>query len=131
MPNSARHGLKNPKLWQAVVVCYWGALVIGTHIPSHALPGGAVDKIVHLAAYAGLAALVAIAWQLSAGHLTTRHLTLLWLFILGFAAFDEWTQIPLGRDGNVADWLADATGAFIALWLFAWWGQSGSTAPGA
>ena len=122
MPNSARHGLKNPKLWQAALVCYWTALFVGTHIPNHAplLPGDGVDKTVHFGAYAGLAALVAITWQLSAGQLTTRHLIWLWLFILCFAAFDEWTQIPVGRDGSLWDWLADATGAALALFLFAW-----------
>jgi VanZ family protein len=131
MPDSARHGLKNAKLWQAALVSYWGALFVGTHIPSHTplAPGAVVDKVVHLGAYAGLAALLAITWQLSAGRLTTRHLVWLWLAILCFAAVDEWTQIPVGRDGNLWDWLADATGAFFALSLFAWWRQSGSWPP--
>jgi VanZ family protein len=132
MSNSAHHGPKNPKLWQAALVCYWGLLFVGTHIPSRApfLPSGGVDKIVHVVAYAGLTTLVAITWQLSAGHLMTRHLIWLWLFILCFAAIDEWTQIPVGRDGSFWDWLADAAGALVALSLFAWWRPSPGLPPG-
>jgi VanZ family protein len=125
-----RHGLKNPKLWQAALACYWLALFVGTHLPpSVSVPSpGQSDKLTHFAAYAGLAVLVAITWQLAGGHLTFRHLCWLWIVLLIFAAFDEWTQMPVGRDASVWDWLADVSGALFALALFALW-QRGSNAP--
>lgn len=122
MSEPARHGLKNPKLWQAALVCYWLALFVGTHLPpSVSMPSPSQsDKLTHLAAYAGLAALVAITWQLAGGHLTFRHLIWLWIAIVLFAAFDEWTQTHVGRDASAWDWMADASGAMLGLMLFAW-----------
>jgi VanZ family protein len=36
-----------------------------------------------------------------------------------YGAFDELTQIPVGRHADVADWFADVAGSVIGLALFA------------
>lgn len=108
------------KLWLVLFAGYWLALVIGTHLPPGAveLPGDQSDKVVHFAAYAGLAWLLAMAWQHTTGRLNGRHLWFAWLAIVGFAAIDEVTQLLVGRDASVGDWLADAAGAALGLAVF-------------
>lgn len=120
MPNPISSLLKNPKLWQLALAGYWVLLIIGTHVPVNTplMARSGADKFVHLVAYAGLAALLASAWQLAAGHLNPRHLILVWLVIVAYGAIDEWTQIPVGRSCSIWDWLADAVGAALGLALF-------------
>jgi VanZ family protein len=121
MPDSLRRALKNPRIWQLILAGYWLALFVATHLPNDMpiLPSGRSDKLVHFAAYAILAVLLATTWQLTAGHLTARHLVVLWIAIVLYGAIDEWTQIPVGRDCNLWDWTADAVGALTALAIFA------------
>jgi len=122
MPDSHRHLLKSPLTWQIALVGYWVAIFVGTHIPGGTplLPTDGWDKLAHFAALAGLAALLATTWQLAAGHLTLRHLCVVWFVVVLYAAFDEWTQTPVGRDASLWDWAADAIGALLALALFMW-----------
>jgi VanZ family protein len=117
--------MRNPKLWQIVLACYWLALFVATHIPleTPALQGGKTDKLAHMAAFAVLSALVAITWQLSAGRLTLRHLSGAWLVIVLYGAMEEWTQPLVGRHASIWDWMADAFGAAIGLMLFAWFAK--------
>jgi VanZ family protein len=113
MPNA-------PATWRVLLAGYWLALVVGTHLPPTfaGLPGERSDKLVHLAAYAGLAWLLAVAWQSSTGRLNGRHLRFAWLAIASFAAADEITQLLVGRSASVGDWLADAAGAAVGLAVF-------------
>jgi VanZ family protein len=99
---------------------FWLALFIGTHVPpsTDLLPMPTNDKLAHLAAYLLLALLLATVWQLAGGILNGRHLVFAWLAILAYGAFDEVTQIPIGRDCNLGDWTADACGAAVGLLLF-------------
>jgi VanZ family protein len=92
------------------------------HVPptTSFLPPQGSDKIAHFAAFATLALLLATAWQLAGGVLTSRHLGLVWLAVVLYAALDEVTQIPVGRDCNFEDWAADALGAAAGLLLFVW-----------
>jgi VanZ family protein len=74
-----------------------------------------VDKLVHLALYGVLGVLLARPLRQRGGSgASTVAATLLGVAV--FAAFDEWHQrwVP-GRSGDVADWLADLSGAVIAL----------------
>ena len=122
MQNPYRHLVKHPIIWQIALVCYWSALFAATHLPVEmpiALPGHWTDKVVHLAAFAILAVLLAITWQLGAGQIAFRHLWWLWVLLVLYGAIDEWTQAPVGRQASVWDWLADALGAAIGLALFA------------
>lgn len=122
MPDSLRRLLRNPRTWQLALTGYWLALFASTHVPSNLplLPGEGIDKLVHFAAFALLAAILATTWQLAAGHLTARHLLVLWIVIVLYAALDEWTQSFVGRSTSFADWTADALGALLAIALFAW-----------
>ena len=107
-------------LWLMLFAGYLLALFVGTHLPLEAasLPGDQIDKLVHFAAYAGLAWLLAMAWESSTGRLNGRHLWFAWLAIVSFAAIDEVTQLLVHRDADPFDWLADATGAVVGLGAF-------------
>jgi VanZ family protein len=113
--------IKSPRLWQFVLVCYWLALFVSTHVPSEVLyvPGNTSDKFIHVVAYAALAVLAAMAWHLAFGRPKARHLCFIWVTLVVYGAIDEWTQIPVGRDASVRDWFADASGAAIGLAAFA------------
>jgi VanZ family protein len=112
------------KVAGAVLVCYWLALVAGTHVPAppHLLVRGVSDKWLHLVAYAGLAFLVCVNWSLWRPW-NWRHCLALVAALALFGAIDELTQIPVGRECDLADWVADMIGtglgltAFVALWL--------------
>jgi VanZ family protein len=112
--------LQNARLWQLALAVYWVALFIATHIPIERMPPAATahDKIAHLFAFAGLAALFAMTWELSAGRLNVRHLLRAWVVLMLYAAFEEATQPIVNRYASVFDWLADAVGAAIGLAIF-------------
>ena len=127
MPRRTKSFLSQPKAWQLVLAIYWLALFVATHLPKTQTLGTAnqLDKLVHAAAFAGLALLLATTWQLSAGRLIGHHLRAAWIVLVCYAALDEWTQTFAGRDASLADWLADAAGAALGLALFAWLNRRG------
>lgn len=72
------------------------------------------DKLAHAVWYAMLAGLLLAA-------LGRRR----WLWVLGgtllLAGWDEWHQYSLpGRQPGVDDWLADAIGVGLGIWLSGW-----------
>lgn len=72
------------------------------------------DKLAHVMWYALLAGL------LLAG-LGRRHWSWVLAGTLFFAGWDEWHQFSLpGRQPGIDDWLADATGVGLGLWLSGW-----------
>src|SRR5215216_5014808 len=79
------------------------------------LPG--IDKVEHALVYGLLATLIA-----RNGFLPGRG----WLAVLIVSLFgisDEWHQsFTPGRSVEFADWLADTSGATLAVTLYAWWG---------
>ncbi|MEX2316171.1 MAG: VanZ family protein [Pirellulales bacterium] len=121
-PNPPHPGLPGYKFAQALLIGYWLALVIATHVPSDfpGVPGDHWDKVVHGGAYALLAALFATTWQLASGELMFRHLRAAWLVLIFYGALDEWTQSLVGRDANLFEWLADVAGAAMGLAVFVW-----------
>lgn len=102
------------------LAAFWLVLVTATHVPLMAElpPIETSDKVLHASAYLILAFLLASAWELNAGRLNARHLTVAWLAVIVWAAIDEITQIPVGRDADFWDWLADASGAAVGIVLF-------------
>ncbi len=103
-----------------LLACYWLTLVVATHIPlppEEVLPLGSSDKLLHWGAYAVLAFLASLNWALWR-PLTWRAAALLWASIAAFGAIDEVTQIPVGRQGDPADWIADVAGALCGIALF-------------
>lgn len=102
---------------------YWVALFYGTHsrLPPGLLPGQ-TDKLIHLAAYAGLGALL-ITVRATRGTYPWTSLWRRWIVLAIYGAFDEITQMLVNRTADVRDWLADLIGAAIGLGLvtFALW----------
>jgi VanZ family protein len=125
MANPIGPNPRTAKLWQIVLAGYWLLLFAATHVPRSVatVPGGRVDDMAHFLTYAVLAGLLAITWQQSAGRLTIRHLRWAWIALAAYAAFDELTQIPVGRTASWSDWLADVLGALAGLTLFAGWSR--------
>ena len=59
-------------IWRLLLAGYWLALCVAPTCrpPFPGLPGEQTDKLVHFGAYAGLAWLLAMAWQSSTGGST-------------------------------------------------------------
>ena len=95
------------------------AMFVGTHIPSQGLASFSVsDKVLHLSAYMALTISVLTSWEFSTGMLRPTHYFTVWLLGTIYGAFDEITQIPVGRSCDEMDWLADILGIVIGLTLF-------------
>ena len=107
------------KMAGTVLVLYWLALFVATHVPLplESRPAGDSDKPLHFAAYAGLTFLVSLNRSLRrALDLRQR----IWIFVLlaAFGVIDEISQIPVGRDCELADWIADVLGILAGSLLF-------------
>jgi VanZ family protein len=94
---------------------YWVVLFVVTHLPPARMlhgPGG--DKLHHFLAYLVLSFMLgATLWQAFPGR--RRFVPLLVLLAgAGYGVLDELTQIPVGRQAEVGDWVADLSGAAVA-----------------
>jgi VanZ family protein len=101
-------------LW-LLTALYWAVLFVLTHLPRDRLiRGPSNDKLEHFAAYLVLSLMLGATLWLA---LPSRR-RIVPLIVLGVAAiygvFDEFTQIPVGRDAELGDWLADVCGAAVA-----------------
>jgi VanZ family protein len=108
--------------FQCALAGYLILLVVATHLPRSVpfLPSNFnyLDKLCHFTAYALLSLLLVTTWQLAAGVLTRRHLIWAWMAVALFGAVDELTQLAVGRDCELSDWIADAVGAAVGLIVF-------------
>ena len=109
------------RLILGVLACYWLAIFTGTHISQRAVREIEIevsDKLQHYVAYAGLAFLLA-SFRACLSPPTVK--SFVWLFGLAaaYGAFDEISQIPVGRDAEFADWCADLIGVATGLTAFA------------
>jgi VanZ family protein len=111
--------------WQVaivgVVVLYWLAILIATHVPlaKSQSPGRSWDKLGHLAAFAGLSALLCLTgatlWRPS-----WRLYTGVFMVVAVYGAADEFSQrFSPGRFSDFRDWIADMLGAGIGILCFA------------
>lgn len=113
--------------WRLVVLAgvllYWGALFVGTHLPGddridpQHFPQ--LDKVIHAAAFAGLALLVctgAAGWWRPGLQF---YLVVICSLAL-YAGIDELTQgfVPY-RQSDPRDWLADMLGTLAGVGAFA------------
>jgi VanZ family protein len=106
-------------LTTAALAIYWLALATATHVPrAPEIPIEQGDKLVHCAAYALLAVLAAACLSAWRGPLRTRHFFGLFAALATYAALDELLQIPVGRQCDFFDWLADVVGVFLGLAIF-------------
>jgi VanZ family protein len=91
----------------------------GTHIPVQAEAFlASSDKLLHFLAYFSLAMFLLISGELTLGPLKPIHFFSVWLACTLYGAMDEITQIPVGRECDVADWVCDVLGAVAALTVF-------------
>ena len=103
--------------WGLTIV-FWCGLYVVTHIPI--VPPKIVpvtDKTAHLVAYAALSIALFVAMQLSRKRSPARSAIRVLAILILYAAFDELTQIPVGRHCDILDFYADVTGAAVALVL--------------
>ena len=104
---------------RTLAVVYLAVLFIGTHIPGKALPRLTwSDKTYHLCGYAVLTLCVLVGWELTIRRLEPKHYFAVWLVGILYAAFDEVTQIPVGRSCDVNDWAADVLGIVGGILVF-------------
>ena len=100
-----------------LLACYWAALFVGTHIPVRAekLPRVS-DKLMHFAAYAGLAFQLGLVFA-ATGDITLRQYLLAAAVVAAYGVLDELSQIPVGRTADWRDLLADLLGVAAGLCL--------------
>jgi VanZ family protein len=107
----------------AGLLLYWTVLFIGTHLPgdpsfrpTESLPH--IDKVVHAAAFAGLAVLLLTGlsgWVRPSAALGLAVLVALALY----AGLDEFSQgFVEFRQPDVRDWVADMLGVLVGMAVF-------------
>lgn len=103
-----------------LLAMYWLAMFIGTHVKlADSVDIFQIrDKVVHFAAYAGLAFLAAAFQRSRKGEVGWLDLAAIWLLAAGYGLFDEITQTYVGRTCDPLDWLADLAGAATGLIAF-------------
>jgi VanZ family protein len=110
------------------------AMFAGTHIPARAETFITnADKILHFSAYFSLAMFLLISGELTLGPLKPIHFFSVWLACTLYGAMDEITQVPFGRNCDMADWVCDVLGVIAALTMFRivrpWLGRVGIWTP--
>lgn len=111
---------------RTLAVVYLVAIFTATHIPLDVnLPSNSLglmdhaDKFVHLGLYALLTLVVLVGWELTIRTpLQAKHYFAVWLVGTVYGMVDEATQIPVGRTGDMHDWLADVVGIILGLVAF-------------
>ena len=95
--------------------CYWLLIFTLTHIPPNHMPHvPASDKLEHFCAYMGLCFLLgATLWLVWPARRRVLPLVVIGA-AMAYGAFDEISQIPVGRDCELNDWFADVGGAAAA-----------------
>lgn len=96
-------------IWLAASVAVAVLIAVLTLLPEQALPKtpNGTDKIFHMLAFAAL--------TFPTASLRPRALGGMVLLALIYGAAIEVIQPFFGRDADVADWVADATGALVGL----------------
>lgn len=104
---------------RTLAAVYLAVLFAATHIPSISVDHFSLaDKVYHLGGYAILTMCVLAGWELTLRRLEPKHYFAVWLAGTLYAAFDEFTQIPVGRRADVNDWAADVLGIVTGIILF-------------
>lgn len=104
---------------RTLAIVYVVILFTATHVPTPTTFGFSwMDKVEHFCAYSTLTLFVLVGWELTVGELQAKHYFAMWLAGTFYAAFDEITQIPVGRTCDVNDWAADLLGIAIGLIAF-------------
>jgi VanZ family protein len=119
------------KIARWTLACYWFLMFAATHWPDVARykphpdwPFVGFGAVVHVTLYGVWAVLW---WRVlgyrSGGPPRLNDLENVWFLGLGYAMFDEVTQLLVGRTGKATDVLSDMTGitlVFVVLLLITW-----------
>ena len=113
---------RNALLWLGALAAYWVALFASTHLPDTAVSGPVFDydKLAHAGAYGILTTLILVSWRRAGGAPGLGGRLLVASIVLAYGVVDELTQPFVGRQCELADWLADALGAGLAVGLDQW-----------
>lgn len=100
-----------------VLCAYWLLMFLGTHLPGPAVerikrhkewPFRGFGFVMHSLLYGGWAVLwMWVLWRARRGRVRAGELLAVWLLTAVYAAFDEATQLLVGRTGKVDDVLVD------------------------
>jgi VanZ family protein len=101
-----------------LLAVYWLAIFIATHLPKVGLPNITnIDKVLHFGVFSILAFLMA--WAIPTQMRRPRWNVLVAAVVcVSYAAIDEFSQIPVGRQADVMDWLADVAGVTFGLTVY-------------
>lgn len=108
--------------YQRALPAYWIFLFFTTHLPNLRL-GGPVrwsDKLMHIGAFAVLAFLFWRFAETVRRPLSGRFIWIAFLWLMAYAAFDEYTQRFAGRGLELADFLCDLVGIGLVLIALEW-----------
>jgi VanZ family protein len=110
----------------AIAIClvtglYWLAIFVLTHAPvdpTPVPPRYPLDKVAHLAVFAGLAVLLCAAGS-TLGHPPRRVIGAVLAMVAAYGALDELTQqFVAHREPDFLDWTADMLGAGVGITFF-------------
>lgn len=99
-----------------VIVVYWATMFVATHapIPQVVLEFALWDKLEHFCAY-GLLALLLSLRRVATGTWGRSAMLNILLITGSYGVVDEITQIPVGRQCDLVDWIADMCGLMAAI----------------
>ena len=103
------------RLFVVTTALYWVVLFVMTHLPPKRVPHGpGGDKLHHFGAYLVLTFLLGgTLWMVFPARRRLMPLLVV-LAAMAYGAFDEVTQIAVGRACELNDWFADVAGAASA-----------------
>jgi VanZ family protein len=115
LPTSRRYRLAAG----TVLFCYWLIMFAGTHWPHVSLENYPqnTDKFLHFTGYAGFGFLIAV-WMSTKREFRPRDFAAAFGVIFVYAIVDEVTQIPVGRNCDFWDAVADWCGGLSGLVVF-------------
>ena len=101
-----------------VTILYWCLLFAATHLPGPRLPPIPVtDKTAHQISYFLLGVCLFSTLHLRRRRVPSQIAVIVLGTLLAYGAIDEWTQIPVHRSCEMADWNADAAGTGVSVLL--------------
>ena len=101
---------------RTLAVVYFLLLATATHWPQLSTHDFTLsDKVMHLGAYFLLTVIVLLGWELTIGQLEPKHFFAVWLAGTLYGVVDEILQVPVGRDCDVHDWVADVLGLVLGI----------------
>ncbi len=105
---------RHPAIAWTLWAAYWLVLLTLTHLPPRFIGHPPVtDKTLHVLAYTTLAGLLYVALWATWPRRPIVRWVLGCICVLG--ALDEWTQPMFGRSCELLDWVADVSGAIVAV----------------